>query len=96
MVDLIEDVHSDLVLPPNLQHPVVAGGDSKTYKKKISVYKSLSACTVLCFASQLSSGKGKYAVALKCLIQLYYKSQRLSVYIVTETGAIPNFYNIAF
>ena len=26
---------------------------------------------------------------LKCLIQLHYKSQRLSVYIVTETGAIP-------
>ena len=48
---------------------------------------------ILCYASGLSSVlKGKQAVALKCLIQLYYKSQRLSVYIVTETGAIPKLF----
>lgn len=34
MVDLVKDVHSDLVLPTNLQHPVVAGGDGETYTRK--------------------------------------------------------------
>ena len=35
VVDLVKDVHSYLILPANLQHPVIARGDSKTYKKKI-------------------------------------------------------------
>jgi hypothetical protein len=42
--------------------------------------------TVLC--KLLVQWKDKLAVALKCLIQLYYKLQRLTVYIVTETGAL--------
>ena len=34
MVDLVKDVHGDLVLPTNLQHPVVARGNSKSYTRK--------------------------------------------------------------
>ena len=40
-----------------------------------------------CFAELLSTGKSKQAVALKCLIQLWYMPQWLSVYIVTLTAA---------
>ena len=50
MVDLIEDVHSDLVLSADLQHPVVAGGNTEPCKERKPSHTVIQ-CTHYCSTS---------------------------------------------
>ena len=56
----------------------------------IAIVGTFNVCYLMNVSTvQLSSGKGKEAGALKCLIQLYYKSQRLSIYSDRQVPLIP-------
>ena len=77
------------------REPSVQGEDNLSIKdKKAELYCPLfggftvEVLHIQCFASQLSTGKSKWAVALKCLIRLGCLEQRQAVDIVTSTSCL--------
>ena len=77
---------------PLLSHAIGEIGDAELPLKRgtraLRPPPHTSYTTVQCFASWLSTGKSKWAVALKCLIRLGCLEQRQAVYIATSTSCL--------